>query len=652
MTPYVRTWRLGGTGDRTADPLSRLFTVVGVALAFTMGVSPLFEGFYDFAVWGGLALVLASLLVACVWVRTPRLTRLAWLALAGMTLLAAWSAASMLWADSTDRAWAEANRAGLYALILALGFTVIRTPKQAAAALAGLAGGLMLTVGITLGGLFTSSASERFVDFRLSDPLGYVNGLAGSLLLAFWAFVAFAERRRGSLGPCVAAAFATATACLLVLTQSRAFLPALAVSGAVVLLAIRGRAERVCLLGMVAVATALAAPWLLEVYDQRGSGGGLPSLATVRSAGIATVVMSGLAGVAWGVACRLAGAIGPARARRLAVGGAAAIIAVGLIGVVVERPISRIERAYDEFVTLADEPVDRPRFGSGGGWRYDMWRVALVEFQNDPLRGVGAGNFASRYYQERRTLQEARQPHSLELQLLAEVGLLGVLAMALTVVCLLAGQFRNGMVSASAEVRWPSVATLGIFVAWLTHTSVDWLHILPGVTGVALIAAVAGCTIRRGQPVHGDRREPSRPGIGMVAMVVAVALLVASIGRQYAADWYRRDARDALASGQATLATDRADRALSLNPESLESHYLLAGALARMGDYDGAVIWLRKAAKKESENYLPWALLGDLAVRHGELNLAARRYAIASRLNPLDPTLRTLTRDPRTALDE
>jgi Tfp pilus assembly protein PilF len=132
---------------------------------------------------------------------------------------------------------------------------------------------------------------------------------------------------------------------------------------------------------------------------------------------------------------------------------------------------------------------------------------------------------------------------------------------------------------------------------------------------------------------------------------VAVAFLVASVGRHYAGDWYRRGASDALAAGQATLAVQQADRALSLNPESLESHYVRAGALARLGDQDGAMVSLRNAVKKEPDNYLPWALLGDLAVRRGELSVAARRYSVASRLNPLDPTLRSLASDPRTADD-
>jgi len=44
-----------------------------------------------------------------------------------------------------------------------------------------------------------------------------------------------------------------------------------------------------------------------------------------------------------------------------------------------------------------------------------------------------------------------------------------------------------------------------------------------------------------------------------------------------------------------------------------------------------------------------WALLGDLAVRTGHLNDAGRLYKRALTLNPRDPSLLALARDPRSA---
>jgi cytochrome c-type biogenesis protein CcmH/NrfG len=47
---------------------------------------------------------------------------------------------------------------------------------------------------------------------------------------------------------------------------------------------------------------------------------------------------------------------------------------------------------------------------------------------------------------------------------------------------------------------------------------------------------------------------------------------------------------------------------------------------------------------------VPWALLGDVAVRRGDFALAGEYYARAARLNPQDPTLQLLARDPEVAL--
>ena len=47
---------------------------------------------------------------------------------------------------------------------------------------------------------------------------------------------------------------------------------------------------------------------------------------------------------------------------------------------------------------------------------------------------------------------------------------------------------------------------------------------------------------------------------------------------------------------------------------------------------------------------MTWALLGDLAVRRGDLAEARALYGRAHALNPRDPSLDALARDPQPAL--
>src|SRR5207302_7556647 len=70
-------------------------------------------------------------------------------------------------------------------------------------------------------------------------------------------------------------------------------------------------------------------------------------------------------------------------------------------------------------------------FTSGlGNNRYDFWRVALIELRAHPAAGVGADNFAEDYVRLRRSSEEPLYPHSLELRVLAQTGVVGALLFA------------------------------------------------------------------------------------------------------------------------------------------------------------------------------------------------------------------------------
>ena len=105
-------------------------------------------------------------------------------------------------------------------------------------------------------------------------------------------------------------------------------------------------------------------------------------------------------------------------------------------------PRSRIEHdvrnQWHAFTHLADRRAPAParsaasqsRLLSGGGNRYDYWRIAWRVWREHPLLGVGAGNYARSYYEQRATTEDIEQPHSIELQALSELGLVGALLLA------------------------------------------------------------------------------------------------------------------------------------------------------------------------------------------------------------------------------
>ncbi|MDQ3678038.1 MAG: hypothetical protein M3401_14790, partial [Actinomycetota bacterium] len=84
-----------------------------------------------------------------------------------------------------------------------------------------------------------------------------------------------------------------------------------------------------------------------------------------------------------------------------------------------------------------------------------------------------------------------------------------------------------------------------------------------------------------------------------------------------------------------------------LDREAIAAYYAKAAALARFGEGDAARAVLLDATRREPQNFVTWALLGDLSVRQGRLRAAQADYRRAARLNPRDPGLAKLAADPR-----
>ena len=94
-------------------------------------------------------------------------------------------------------------------------------------------------------------------------------------------------------------------------------------------------------------------------------------------------------------------------------------------------PVDWIDERIDEFRTagtpdLSEQRRAASRFNAGSG-RYDLWRVALDDVADDPLLGDGGGGYQYTYLRKRDTATtNARDAHSVELELLAELGLPGL----------------------------------------------------------------------------------------------------------------------------------------------------------------------------------------------------------------------------------
>ena len=70
------------------------------------------------------------------------------------------------------------------------------------------------------------------------------------------------------------------------------------------------------------------------------------------------------------------------------------------------------------------------RLGDVSSNRYQYWKVAVREAADHPLKGIGSGSFDTAWTRERKVTENARDAHSLTLETAAELGIVGLAALA------------------------------------------------------------------------------------------------------------------------------------------------------------------------------------------------------------------------------
>ena len=655
--------------ERRGRYLSKRALACLLVIGLGAGLSPLFYAYFDAGVWVPIGLAITLVCAIALVVRPIRPGLPATLSVAGAFGLGIWSLISSAWAESIGSAVVGANRWLVYGALLTLLIVLLAHPRLAAALLAAVMVGICVVAASVLARMLGGDPASLFLNARLNSPLGYINGEGCLFAMALWPCLAVAESGRALVaGP--AAAIATVMACLAMLSQSRG--TALAVAGAILLVIALapGRTRRAYCMLVIGGAVALAAPDVLHVYGH--AAGGSVAADDVHAAARATLLAAFLAGCTWALLSRLASRAGSAPRLRTAWSWLLAVpvlVALVLAIASADRIGRDVERQWHAFTHLA-EPGEsatpgstsaRSRLLSGAGNRYDYWRIAWGLWHTHPLAGVGAGNYPRPYYERRATTEDVEQPHSLELQALSELGLVGAGLLA----CLLTGVFWGAVrmrrpAQRSELSRALLVGALGMFTAWLVQASVDWMALLPGLTAIAL-AAGAILVWPRGAPAPAQEparsaRQPARalagrPALAAGAFALVVTLIVAgaSLSRQGLADLYRARAEHELARNPLASLVD-VGHSLEIDASSVQAYYVKAAALARFNQGRAAESTLLAALEREPGNFVTWVLLGDLGVRRHDLAAASMRYRRAHALNPRDAGISQLARAPTALL--
>ena len=256
------------------------------------------------------------------------------------------------------------------------------------------------------------------------------------------------------------------------------------------------------------------------------------------------------------------------------------------------------------------------------------WGEAAEVFVDHPLGGTGALTFEIARKRVRDDGLPVREPHSVPLQLLADLGLVGF-ALALTFAGALIVGIRRGLRRLEGQEREAAAALVCLPAVYGVHALVDYDLDFLAVTAPTLV--VCGVLLGAARPpaVLGSRMLTAAASVA-TALAVIVVLVTPSLAERAV----ERSTR-AVEEGRLADAADDARRARSLDPLALEPVYAAAVAADRLGDHDRARALYRRATEMQPENPEPWIALGlyELA---GREDLCAAYYAFNAAYT-LDP---------------
>ncbi|HWH43606.1 MAG TPA: O-antigen ligase family protein [Thermoleophilaceae bacterium] len=582
------------------------------------------------------------------------------MAWAGLGLLAAYAAfagLSLAWSVAPDLTWTHLNRALAYTLVAAMALVVGSSLPRAIERVAlGYLAVATLVAGYALLGKVAPWLANHTADFaRLRAPLGYWNALALFCVLAVPVGLRTASDPERGLLPRVAAQLSLIPLLAVIgMTYSRGGMLALAVAVAIVawLGPDRLRVAAFALVAVVSVAPALVVAFTRDDLTRDGL-----SIAGRTDDGFVLLLalIAGAVIAVW-AAVRLRRAderlVLTGRGRELALQGAryAGIAAVVLLlgGLALsERGVTgTVSHEIDKFTEAKAEKQNDPSrlFETNSGNRWVWWLEAGGAWSDRPFGGHGAGSFPLLHLAYRQDALQVRQAHSVPIQWLAEVGLIGA-ALGLGALGLLGFAAYQRVAAAARAERPYAVALFAAAGAWGVHMWVDWDWDIPAVTLPLLVFL----GVMAGRPPGGGWMEPLRPAppvVGaprsgrafalaagtLVLCVVALSAALPSLARDRTSAALA-EASDGTPEGLAAGARD-AEIARQLDPLSVEPLFAAAGIAEARGDLDRAADLLREAAERQPANEQVWIRIAAFELQRDDLPRALEAGRQVLRLDP------------------
>lgn len=551
---------------------------------------------------------------------------------------AVWTGLSVLWSDSAEKSFNEADRVVLYLAVFAL--AVVAPGRLHRRWMDGIAAGIV-GVGIValLSRLFphlfgqTETLAQLFpaAQRRLSFPVDYWNGLATLMALGLPLLLHAAVMHRHHIFRGLALVPVPALVSVIYLSSSRGgSLAALVAVGVFFLLTSR----RWAALGAISVGAAGAALALFvlsnrpELVDHpldsplaEGQG---------RSAAILILLICLGTGAAYGALARFVPA--PGRLPRPLVAGIAiAVVAVLAVGVVAADPVQRFND-FKHTPENLNESIHTHLFSGSSNGRWQLWTAAVDEFKDEPVHGQGAGSYEAWWAQHGELNFFVRDAHSLYVESLGELGIIGlVLLLGFFVTAVAVGASR--LWSGDDEQQAAVAALLAVAAGYLLEAGIDWMWELTAVSIVAMLCLGMLTGPSTVPPTPFDTVRPRRSWLGIAAAVAAVGLIVAE-GIPLLATMSIRHSQTAAGRDDTASALDDALSAKAIQPWAASPYLQIALVREQAGQLPEARAAIADAIDRDDADWRLWLVKARLETKSGLIDEARSSLERARALNP------------------
>lgn len=572
-----------------------------------------------------------------------------WIALALFGAFLAWTWIAVNWTESKEQTLAETARVATYLGVLVLGLALL-SRRTLTPLLCGLACAIGLVCALAVmsslvPSWFPVDTSARFYETaRLAYPFDYSDGVGefAALGLPLLLFVVAGARRVATR--VIGAAALPAVVLCLVLTASRGGVLA-SVVGLITFFALAPcRLRRLATLLVIALPSAGLVLALLDVHTSQ--------TVALQSAPVGqrhlVLIILGLACLTAGLleACLILICRRARWPRRLVVSRRASLVITAVILTAVTLVVLGMiasgtdNRLWQEF-KRPNPPVGGDHYlrlvSISGSHRYQYWQAAFDAFKAHPWTGIGPGTFQFFWAQHNSLGEFVRNAHSLWMETLAELGIVGLALIATFFgVAVTGGAVRA--LRAPQTIRLPVATAVAGTAAFCAAAAFDWvwqIGVMP-LIAMLLVAVTLGGDDERDRPSVGRVSVGTRIGLGVAALVSLWAIVV-----PLASTIEVRLSQRAVLDREFRRALNDAITAQQLEPSAASPRLQQALILEQLGDVRGASQAIKLAEAREATNWQIWLVASRIATEADRPALALADYRRARALNPTSPIFTT-----------